>query len=117
MSSGCRLAAGGLGGPGCDLAARRADLVGSGGGGRRGAVAFSFRAWLRRGPAMCEDVWVGVRGGGQFAWAAFRSRGGWAWVFWGVRGGRVRATGWARRAAGRGAPVGGCVQVVECGGW
>ena len=28
--------------PGRDLAARRADLVGSGGGGRRGAVAFSF---------------------------------------------------------------------------
>ena len=76
MSSGCRLGAGGLGGPGRDLAARRADLVGSGGGGRRGAVAFSFRAWLGRGRAMCEVVWVGVRGGEQFAWAAFRGRGG-----------------------------------------
>ena len=41
MSSGCRLGAG-FGGPGRDLAAWRADLVGSGGGGRRGAVAFSF---------------------------------------------------------------------------
>ena len=56
MSSGCRLEADGPGGPGRDLAARRADLFGSGGGGRRGAVAFSFRAWLGRGPAMCEVV-------------------------------------------------------------
>ena len=88
MSSGCRLGAGGLGGPGRDLAAERADLVGSGGGGRRGAVAFSSRAWLGRGPAMCEVVWVGVRGQEQSAWAAFRGRGWWAWVFWGVGGGR-----------------------------
>ena len=117
MSSGCRLGAGGWGGGGRDLAARRGDLVGSGGGGRRGAVAFSFWAWLGPGPAMCEVVWVGVRGGEQFAWAAFRGRGGWAWVFWGVCGGRGRATGWGGRAAGRGAPLDGCVWVVECGGW
>ena len=45
-------------------------------------MAFSFWAWLGRGPAMCEVVWVGVRGGEQFAWAAFRGRRGWAWVFW-----------------------------------
>ena len=76
MSSGSRLGAVGWGGPGRDLAVRRADLVGSGGGGRRGAVAFPFWAWLGRGPAMCEVVWVGVRGGEQFAWAAFRGRGG-----------------------------------------
>ena len=117
MSLGCRLGAGGWGGPGRDLAARRADLVGSGGGGRRGAVAFSFWAWLGPGPAMCEVVWVGVRRGEQFAWAAFRGRGGWALVFWGVCGGRGRATGWGGRAAGRGAPLGGCLWVVECGGW
>ena len=80
-------------------------------------MAFSFRAWLGRGPAMCEVVWVGVRGGEQFAWAAFRGRGGWAWVFWGVCGGRGRATGWGGRAAGRGAPFGGCVRVFECWGW
>ena len=109
ISSGCRLGVGGLGGPGHDLEARRADLVGSGGGGRRGAVAFSFWAWLGSGPATCEVVWVGVRGGEQFAWAAFRGRGGWAWVFRGVCGGRGRATGWGGRAAGRGAPLGGCV--------
>ena len=64
------------GGSGRDLVAGRADLVGSGGGGRRGAVAFPFWAWLGRGPAMSEVVWVGVRGGEQFAWAAFRGRGG-----------------------------------------
>ena len=80
-------------------------------------MAFSSSAWLGPGPAMCEVVWVGVRGGEQFALAAFRGRGGWAWVFWGVCGGRVRATGWGGRAAGRGAPLGGCVWVVECGGW
>ena len=43
--------------------------------------------------------------------------GGGAWVFWGVRGGDVRATGWGGRAAGRGAPLGGCVRVVEFGDW
>ena len=113
---GLQVGGGRLGGPGRDLAAWRADLVGSGGGGRRGAVAFSFWARLGPGPAMCEVLWVGVRGGEQFGWAAFRGRGGWAWVLWGVCGGRGRATGWGGRAAGRGAPLGGCVWVVECGG-
>ena len=116
MSSGCRFGGGRLGGPGRDPAARRANLVGSGGGGRRGAVAFSFWARLGPGPAMSEVVRVGVRGGEQFAWAAFRGWEGWAWVLWGVCGGRGRATGWSGRAAGRGAPLGGCVWVVECGG-
>ena len=96
MSLECRFGAGGLWGPVVTC------LVGSGGGGRRGAVAFSFWAWLGRGPAMCEVVWVGVRGGEQFAWAAFRGRGGvglgllgcvrgaWAghWVVWACRGAR-----------------------------
>ena len=77
MSSGCRFRGGWLWGPGRDLAAQRADLVGSGGGWRRGALAFSFWASLGRGPAMCEAVWVGVRGGEQFARAAF---GGWGGV-------------------------------------
>ena len=39
------------------------------------AAVFSFWGWLGRGPAMCEVVWVGVRGGEQFAWAAFGGRG------------------------------------------
>ena len=80
-------------------------------------MAFSFRAWMGRGPAMCEVVWVGVRGGEHFTRAAFRGRGGLAWVLWGVCGGRGRATWWGGRAAGRGAPLGGFVRVVECGGW
>ena len=80
MSSGCRLGASGWGGQVMTWAAAAGE-------GRRGAVAFSFWAWLGRGPAMCEVVWVGVRGGEQFEWAAFRGRGGWAWVFQGcVRG-------------------------------
>ena len=95
----------------------RGYVDGVGGGGRRGAVTFSFWAWLGLGPAMCEVVWVGVRGGEQFAWATLRGRGGWGWVFWDVCRGRGRATGWGGRAAGRGAPLGGCVWVVECGGW
>ena len=44
-------------------------------------------------------------------------RGGWVWVFWGVRGGHLRATGRGGRAVERGAPLSGCVRVVECGGW
>ena len=79
-------------------------------------MAFSFWALLGPPPAMCEVVWVGVRGGEQFGRAAFRGRGRLAWVFWGVCGGRGRATWWGGRAAGRRAPLGGCVWVVECGG-
>ena len=47
------------GGPGRDLAAQRADLGGSGGGGRRGAAVFAFRARLGRGNAMREVVSAG----------------------------------------------------------
>ena len=101
MSSGCRSGAGGLGGPGRDLAAQRADLVGSGEGGRGGAVAFFFRAWLGRGPAMCEVVWVGVRWGEQFAWAAFRGQGGVGLGLLGCAGGACAGhwVGWACRGA------------------
>ena len=80
-------------------------------------MACSFQACLGRGPAMCEVAWVGVRGGELFEWAAFGGRGGGAWVFWGARRGRVWATGWGGRFAGRGAPLGGCMRAVECGGW
>ena len=114
---GLQVRAGWLGGPGCDLMAPRADLVGSGGGGRHGAAVFAFWAWLGLGPAMREVVWVGVRGGKQFAWAAFGVRGGLAWVSWGVCGGRVRATGRGGGAVGAWAPCGGCVRIAGCGGW
>ena len=79
-------------------------------------MAFSFWAWLGRSPAMYEAVWVGVRGGEQFARAAFGGPGGWAWVFWGVRGGRVRATGRGGCAAGRGLPSVGVCGLSSVGG-
>ena len=135
MSSGCRSGAGGWG-PRRDLAAWRADLVGSGGGGRREAVAFFFWAWLGRSPAMCEVVWVGVRGGEQFAWAAFRGRGGWPGSSGVCAGGVGRplggvgvpqgarllsagVCGLSSVGGGEGCPAGGCVAgVCWCsGGW
>ena len=116
MSSGCRLGPGGWGGPVVTWRPGEPIWSAAARGGRRGAVAFSFWAWLGPGPAMCEVVWVGVRGGKRFVWAAFRGWGGRAWVAWGVCGGRQRATGWGGRAAGRGVPLGGCVWVVECRG-
>ena len=64
------------GGGGCDLAARQANLVGSGGGGRRGAAVFAFWARLGRVPATPEVLWVGVRRRKQFAWAASGGGGG-----------------------------------------
>ena len=93
MSSGRRLGTCGLGGPGRNLGAQRADLAGSSGRGRRRAAVFAF--WARRGQgfAMGEVVRVGVRGRKQFAWAAFGGRGGWAWGSGAVCGGRMRVTG------------------------
>ena len=136
MSSGCRLGAGGWGGPVVTWWPWRADLVSSGEGGWRGAVAFSFRAWLGRGPAMCEVVWVGVRGGEQFAWAAFRGRGGWPGSSGVCLGGvcgplggvgvpqgvgllSAGVCGLSSVWGGQGCPAGGCVAVVcWCsGGW
>ena len=114
---GLQIGGGSLRGRGRDLAAWRADLVGSGGGGRRGVAVFAFRAWLGQGRAMREVVWVGVSGGKQFAWAAFGGREGSAWVSGGQCGGRVRATGWGGRVFGRGPPCGGCVRPAGCGGW
>ena len=116
MSSGCRLGGGRLGGTGRDLAAGRADLVGSGGGGRRGSVAFSFWARLGPGPAMCEVVWVGVRGGEQFVWAAFRGRGGGPWssgVCVGGVGGPLGGVGVPR---GAGLPSAGVCGLSSVGG-
>ena len=98
-------------------------------------MAFSF--WARRGPgpAMCEVVLVGVRGGEQFAWAAFRGRGGvglgplgcvwgaWAghWVGLACRGARGSprrvCAGCGVVGGGEGCPVGGCVAgVCWCSG-
>ena len=99
-------------------------------------MAFSFWAWLGRGPAMCEVVWVGVRGGEQFAWAAFRAGGGGpgsSGVCAGGVGGPLGGVGVPRGAGllsaglcglssvrgGEGCPAGGCVAgLCWCsGGW
>ena len=138
ISSGCRLGAGGLGGPGRDLAARRADLVGSGGGGRRGAVAFSSRAWLGRGPAMCEVVWVGFggRGGGLGLpgcargacaghWVGWACRGAWGSPWWVCAGCRVlglmravrRVARWRACAGFRAGGGGPCRGARGCARW
>ena len=60
-------------------------------------MAFSFWAWLGPGPAMCEVVWVGVRGGGTVRVSCIQGPGGGvdlgllgcvrgAWAGHGVRG-------------------------------
>ena len=100
MSFGLQVGDGWLGRPGRDLAARRADLVSSGGAGRRGAAVFAFRAWLGRGPAMCEVVWVGVRGGNSSRWL-HSGAGGLGLGFLGcVRGACAgQWAGWACRGA------------------
>ena len=117
MSSSCRLGAGSWGGP--VVTWRPGGLIWSAAAGEGGAGLWlppSGLGWA--GVLRCVRLCgLASAGGEQFTWAAFRGRGGWAWVFWGVRGGRVRATGWVGRAAGREAPLGGCVRVVECGGW
>ena len=117
MSSSCRLGAGGWRGtvvtwrPGWPI---RSAAAGEGGAG----------LW----PSPSRLGWAGVlqcvrlrgltsTGGSSSRGLHSGAGGGWAWVFWAVRGGRVRATGWVGRAAGRGAPLGGCVRAVECERW
>ena len=105
MSSGCRLRAGGWGGPVVTWRGREARgcgllFLGSAGPGScnvQGRVG-----WCPRG----GKVRVGcIQGPGEVGLGPL----GCVW-------GRGRATGWGGRAAGRGAPLGGCVWVVECGG-
>ena len=73
-------------------------------------MAFSFWAWLGRGPAMCEAVWVGVRGAEQFARAAFGGRGG------GPGSSGVCVGGVCGPLGGPGVPRGvGLPSVVVCG--
>ena len=106
MSSGWRLGAGGLGGP--VVTWRPGGPIWSAAAGEGGAGLW---------PSSSGLCWAGVLQCVRLSGSAFKGRGGWAWVFWGVCGGRGRATGWDGRAAGRGAPLGGCVRVFECGEW
>ena len=91
-----------LGGARCDVAARRADPIGSGWRLTCGASVSAFRAWLGRAAAMREDVWVGVCGEEHFAWAAFRRRGGWDWGLGVCAGGECRSLGGVREPWGVG---------------
>ena len=134
MSSGCRLGAGGWGGPVVTWRPGGPIWSAAAGEGSTGLwLSPSGLGWA--GVLQCVRLcWLASAGGEQFAWAAFRGRGGWAWVFWGVCGKRGRATGLGGRAAGllsagvcglssvggaEGCPAGGCVAgACWCsGGW
>ena len=117
MSSGSRLGAGGWGGP---VVTWRPGgpiwLAAAGEGGARLWPSPSGLGWA--GVLQCVRLCgLASAGGNSSRGQHSGAGGGWAWVFLGVCGGRGRATGWRRRAAGRGAPLGGCVRAVECGGW
>ena len=99
-------------------------------------MAFSFWAWLGRGPAMCEAVWVGVRrgnstrglhsgaGGGRPGFSGVCARGvcgplGWVGVPRGVGLPSVGVCGLSSVVGAEGCPAGGSVAGVRCclGGW
>ena len=116
MSSRCRLRADGRGGP---VVWRSGGPIWSAAAGEGGAglwLSPSGLGWAR--VLQCARLCgLASAGGNSSRGLHSRAGGGWAWVFWGVCGGGGRATGWGGRAAGREAPLGRCVWVVECGGW
>ena len=141
MSSGCRLGAGGWGGP--VVTWQSGGPIWSAAAGEGGAglwPSFSGLGWA--GVLQCVRL-CGLASAGGNSSRGLHSRAagvgpgssgvcaggvcgplggvgvprGAGLLSAGVCGGRVRATGWGGRAAGRGAPLGGCVRVVECGGW
>ena len=116
MSSGCRLGAGGWGGP--VVTRRPGGPIWSAAAGKGGAGLLPSRSGLGwAGVLQCVRLCrLASAGGNSSRGLHSGAGGGWAWVFWGVRGGRVRATGWDGRAAGRGVPLDGCVRVFECRG-
>ena len=116
MSSDCRLGTGGWRGP--VVTWRHGGPIWSAAAGEGGAGLLpspSGLGWAR--VLQCARLCgLASAGGNSSRGLHSGAGGGWAWVFWGVCGGRGRATGWGGRAAGRGAPLGGCVWVVERGG-
>ena len=117
MSSGCRLGVGGRGGLAVTWRPGRpiwSAAVGEAGAGLRSSPSGLGLAGVLQCVRLCG---LAPTGGNSSRGLHSEAQGGWAWVFWGVPGGRVRATGRAGRAVGRGAPLGGCVRVVECWGW
>ena len=116
MSLGCRLGAGGWGGP--VVTWRPGGPIWSAAAGEGGAGLWPSPSGLGwTGVLQCVRLCGLASAGGTVRVGCIQGPGGWAWVFWGVCAGRGRATGWGGRAAGRGAPLGGCVRVGECGGW
>ena len=117
MSSGCSLGAGSWGGP--VVTRQPGGPTWSAAAGEGGAGLWPSPSGLGwAGVVQCVGLCGSASAGGNSSRGLHSGAGGgWALVFWGVRGGRVRATGWGGRAAGCGAPLGGCVRVVECGGW
>ena len=79
-------------------------------------MAFSFWAWLGRGPAMCEAVCVCVRWGEQFAWAALRGRGGGPWFSGVCAGGMCGPLGRVGVQRGVGLPSLGVCGLSSVGG-
>ena len=117
MSSGCRLGAGRWGGP--VVTWRPGGPICSAAAGKGGAGLWPSPSGLGwAGVLQCVRLCgLASAGGNSSRGLQSGAGGGWAWVFWGVCGGCGRATGWGGRAAGRGASLAGCVQVVECVGW
>ena len=117
MSSGCRLGAGGWGGPFVTWQPGRPIWSAAAGEGGAGLwLSPSGLGWAR--VLQCARLCGLASAGGNISRGLHSGAGGGGPGSSGVcAGGRGRATGWAGRAAGRGAPLGGCVWVVKCGGW
>ena len=117
MSSGCRLGAGGWGGP--VVTWRPGGPIRSAAAGEGGAGLWtspSALGWAR--VLQCARLCGLASAGGNSSRGLHSGAGGGGLGSSGVCAGGVgRPLGWFGRAAGRGAPVGGCVWVVECGGW
>ena len=115
MSSGCRSGLGGSGGPA--LTWRPSGPIWSATVGEGGAGLWSPPSGLGwAGVLQCVRPCGLASAGGPLRAGCIQGPWGGGWLFWGVRGGRVLATGRGGRASGRGAPLSGCVRVVECGG-
>ena len=117
MSSGCRFGAGGWGGP--VVTWWPGGPIWSAAAGEGGAGLWASPSGLGwAGVLQCVRLRGLASAGGNSSRSLHSGAGGgWAWVFWGVRRGGCAGhwVGWACRGA-RGS-LGGCVRVVECGGW
>ena len=110
MPSGCRLEAGGWGGP--VLTWRPGEPIWSAAAGEGGAGLWPSHSGLGwAGVLQCVRLCGLASAGGNSSRGLHSGAGGAGPWSSGV------CAGWGGRAVGRGAPLGGCVRVVECGGW